>query len=300
MRQLLVNFAKATGVITLTILVIMLLLAPPRLLSISVTNTAGTSVGAASLRFNTSSLAVPLFRTDHYFLYLYADDVQVTVRAAGYESAEFEADQVVSPFSGSVEHSSVSSFFHHLEVTLEREDPNLLMTSYRGVLTTGGAGALQVVAIHPDFRGTHQPLNWLLRQFSEKTGKPKESLKYLRLIVERDAGRAVQGVFLDFSHADGGALEYEPPDGWPAGNLIRRIEASMTMAPDIGYRSRFPIAQHQADTAYENGATFFYCMIDGHYCAGQVTTYSRRAGEVQEAHVQVTINRTRGDKRIRR
>ena len=166
-------------------------------------------------------------------------------------------------------------------------------------MTFGGEMSPEVLAIHPEFRGTHMPLNWLRRQYENKTGEPFDTLAYIFLTAQNDGKGKFSQVMLDFSRADGGVLEYTPPVGWPHGNLLRRILYSMNFPPVGGYQKNLPLYLDQKASPYGMGTTFFYCQIQGHYGAGKVNTNYDFSGKQQQAHVQIWLNREKNDPRVR-
>jgi hypothetical protein len=288
------NALIAIGIVAMAILLLFSLLAPPGLAVISVTDHNGNEIGG--LHFSNRNP----FRVGHTFLIFFAGETSVTLIASGYETAEVEIGNSIEVFRGDVEGSSWTRFLHLISVELDVSDPNLKMLSYRGVLTYGGDESPEILAIHPKYRGTHMPLDWLRRQYVNQTGKEFNTLMYVSLLTETDEARQISAVQLDFSHARGGAVEYVPPGGWPAGNLVRRILHSMdSSAPESGYEPQLRLHQRQNTSPYETGATFFYCQIDGHYCAGTVHTFFDRGRNRQQASVEIWMNAQKGDLRLR-
>lgn len=167
------------------------------------------------------------------------------------------------------------------------------MIKYQGVLTTPGKNLTQVIAIHPKYRSAHMPLKWLKRQNIP-------FLPYIMLKSRQDANGNVMDIVLDFSTANGGVKEYIPPMGWRTGNRFRRIAYSMWgRVPETGYKNSLIIPKDQSETPYKMGETFFYCLVDGHYCGGYVTCPRKINDKQWKVTAVIWVNLRKGDPRIR-
>ncbi len=175
----------------------------------------------------------------------------------GYETAEVRMGKTAQVLRDDVQHSRRLGLIHHLRVGLEETDKNFRMVRYEGALTFGGERSPEVLTIHPNFRGTHMQLNWLRRQYENKTGKPFDTLNYIFLTAPKDGKEKFSQVMLDFSLAGGGVLEYTPPTGWPHSDLLRRILYSMTLPPVGGYKKDLPLYLDQKSRPYGMETTFF-------------------------------------------
>jgi hypothetical protein len=277
----------------LMLLLIFFAIAPPRILYLDITDSDGKALENVTI----SGEQYPLLPGN--FLYFAPGASRLVVTAAGYEIAEVKVDHEVNVFRGKVNHATTAGFMHRLHIILARSDTTLQMTWYKGVLTAGGHHSPQVVAIHPQFRGTHLSLDWLQRQYTARTGKDFATLHYLGLVIERDESGQITEVLLDFSRAEGGAVEFLPPEGWPASDRMRRVMYAMDHAPEAGYETTLRIHRRQDSTPYKMGTTFFYCHINGHYCAGTANTYYDPGRKQQKASVRIWLNQQQGDRRLR-
>ena len=302
MRRLLRNAVTAFLIVATALLLVFTVFAPPRLVYLTISDPQGNGVEGAHIRTDRVlgvDRPLTLFGRS---VFVVMGRASVWVYGDGYEVAEMEIGSSVEVLRGRVEHAGLASILHALHVELSPRDPKLVMTLYEGSLTSGEADRpREVLPIHPDFRGFHHPLDWLRRQYFIKTGKDASTLRYVSLALERDPDGAIRSAVLDFSHADGGAVEYIPPVGWPSGDLYRRVLYSMDRdAPRSEYLTRLSVLRDtQAATPYAMGSIFFHCVIDGHYGAGAVTAFfgSRRAR--QEASVKIWLNQQPGDPRVR-
>ena len=275
-------------------LLVLVLIAPPRMASISITDTRDRAISGVTV---TDALSVSLGKT-HLLLVFGAESVRI--RTPGYEPAEVELGETVEVFRGNIEHGSFAGFLHNLSVVLVDADPDLRMTSYEAYVTyTADEQSSQVLSLHPEYQLSYTRLDGLRRQYTNDTEKSFDSFPYIAAIAQRDDDGGVTDVLLDFRHADGMAVEYEPPAGWPAGNLYKRIRYSMNLAPEDGYRPRIAVHQQQSTTPYRMGSTLFYCRIKTQYCAGQLTTFHPNPHGVAQAHLEIVVNQRAGDRRVR-
>ncbi len=113
------------------------------------------------------------------------------------------------------------------------------------------------------------------------------------LTAVRDNNEKGTRYMLDFSHVNGGVQEYIPPQNWPVGDSYRRMLYSLSgEASAKDYKRFLPLPENQASTPYKMGKVPFYCMIDGHYCAGIV-------GIDSPAYIEVWINEKEKDQTLR-
>ncbi len=300
MSQMVWNAAKALGIVACVLLVIAALLAPPRFVAMDISNAAGNS--PEGLRVNAHHLGFggnPMSIGDTYF-FIVAGAADVYVSGERYETVELDVGRTLEVMRGRASHRQIGGFVYLIHVDLETKIPGLRMMRYTGFLTAGGKDAPEVLAIHPKYRGQHNPLDWLTRQYTNRTGKNPESLNYVTLEAESDDRGQISTVSLDFSHANGGATEYLPPPGWPPANLHRRVLYSMDRNdPAVNYQSQLAIHQTQAESPYDMGDTFFYCVIDGHYCAGRASTFFDRGRDQQQASIEIWINEEKNNPVLR-
>lgn len=301
MRRLLRNGVKAFLIVATALLLVFAVFAPPRLVYMSISDPRGNGVEGAHILTNRVlgiDRPITLFSRS---VFVVMGSASVWVYGDGYEDAEMEIGWSVEVIRGRVKHVGLASILHTLHVELSPRDPKLVMTLYEGSLTSGeGDRPTEVLAIHPDFRGLHHPLNWLRRQYVNRTGRDASTLRYVSLAVERDPDGAIRSAVLDFSHADGGAVEYIPPVGWPSGDLYRRVLHSMDRdAPRSEYLTGLSVLRDtQAATPYAMGSIFFHCVIDGHYGAGAVRAFFDPSQDSQ-AFVEIWVNQQQGDPRVR-
>ncbi len=186
MRQLLRNAVKALLIVATALLLVFIVLAPPRLVYMSIGDPQGNGVEGAQIRTNrVLGIDRPITVLGRS-VFVVMGSASVLVDGDGYEPAEMEIGSSVEVIRGQVEHAGLASILHSLHVELSPRDPKLVMTLYEGSLTSGEAeGPREVLPIHPDFRGFHHPLDWLRRQYVIRTGRDASTLRYVSL----DAGK---------------------------------------------------------------------------------------------------------------
>jgi hypothetical protein len=91
----------------------------------------------------------------------------------------------------------------------------------------------------------------------------------------------ISSVYLDFANARGGVMPYHP-----VAREYSMIEREMNMAPTQGYQDRLLV---EADNS--GGSRFFYCLIDGKYGKGRVTSprFDFSGGAARAVEVGITI-----------
>lgn len=282
--EVLRNGLIAVLVVIACLFLFAVLIAPPKLVLLDVISRVDADVNYQGM---------PVLPSRNGATFLYFGQSRVFVSAPDHEPVEIHFNGQANVFRGNAETSRWLGFVFLVDVRLYEKDPNLRMQRYRGVVTAGGNRPVQILPLHPRYRGTHQPIDVVKRRYENTTGRSVDSLRHLRLQVDSSGE-----VYLDFSSADGIATEYLPPDDWPTGNVLMRILYSMTAAPNAGYQSRLLVHRDQYQTPYDMGTTFFYCRFAGYFCGGRVSTFRNSRG-VQEASVEIWHNTVQGDARLR-
>jgi len=134
-----------------------------------------------------------------------------------------------------------------------------------------------------------------------------DDVLYLELKVKRDADgeiatqelqrpgsshkpRKPVEPILDFTHADGGLIVYQPKS-----RFIRKIDREMKRAPARGYQPILALDLETWDTQY------FYCRIGKRYCRGTISPVSVNRGsngDYVSLHVSIRLNPTEGDSNL--
>ncbi len=130
-----------------------------------------------------------------------------------------------------------------------------------------------------------------------KEKKHESEILYLEFKVKQEANGEVavqpKGKYykqpidpvLDFTHADGGVIPYEPEN-----SHYEKIDLEMKRAPVEGYQTVWNIDVNNMGT---NGSQYFYCRIGGHYCRGRigwVDLNQRDEGNSASLSVSIELN----------
>lgn len=292
-NQLLSSAVKAVVIVTGVIVICFVIFIPPRFVLLHVTTPSNDT--SNKVRVLVKNMIWPGKHPPslgNFYFFVIAGSGSVLVWGSGYETAEIALGSTGEIFRGNISHHSLATIFHSAHIALVAKDVNLKIERYEGFLTVEGTKIREVLAIHPEYHSVHMPLKWLLRDFTNK-GRDISTLPYIMLTAIRDNKKKDVRYALDFSHAHGGVQEYTPPLDWPTGNCYSRLLYSLNgEAPAEGYTKILPLPRKQSSTPYKMGEIPFYCMINGHYCAGIVGIHS-------PTYIKVWVNKKKNDKTLR-
>ncbi len=291
---LLSNALKALLIVAVTIITALILFIPPRLVLLRIT--AADNAQRDAIRVYAKGMLWPGTRPPslgNTYLFIIAGSGRVFVRGSKYQPAEFELGSTCEVFRGTIQHSSVADVLYNIHIYLANRDETLHMEMYEGLIGGQDRSGPEVLVVHSRHHTIHTSLKLLQRNCINK-GINITTLPYIMLIADTAADSPI-GYKLDFSHAYGGIRPYLPPDGWPHGNLYRRILYSLDgEAPANGYQTIMPLPPDQQSTPYQMGKIFFYCVIHDHYGAGAVNLPSVNG----QARVTLWLNSAKGDRTI--
>lgn len=291
-NQLLASAVKAIAIVTGVIIFCFVIFIPPRFVLLHVTTPSDET--SKQVRVSVKNMIWPGKHPPslgNFYFFVIAGSGSVLVWGSGYETAEIALGSTGEIFRGTIRHNSLATIFHSARIALVAKDVNLKIERYEGFLTAEGTKIREVLAIHPEYHSVHMPLKWLLRDFTNK-GRDISTLPYIMLTAVRDKKKDIRYV-LDFSHANGGVQKYTPPSSWPVGDCYRRMLYSLNgEAPVNGYKKFLPLPENQASTPYKMGRIPFYCIIDGHYCAGIVGIHN-------PTYITVWVNKKKNNKTLR-
>ena len=292
MNLLFTSAFKAFAIVAVVLIFCFIVFFPPRFVFLHVTTDSGET--PKQVRVSVKNMLWPGRHPPslgNSYFFVIAQSGSILVWGSGYETAEITLGSTGEIFRGTINHHSLSTILHSVRITLHAKDDNLKITKYGGFLTTRGKNR-EVLAIHPEYHSVHMQLKWLLRDSANK-GRDISTLPYIMLTAVQGNNGKDARYMLDFSHTNGGVQEYTPPLDWPTVNSYSRLLYSLNgKAPADGYKKFLPLPRNQESTPYKMGEIPFYCMIDGHYCAGIV-------GINSPAYIKVWVNEKKNDQTLR-